>query len=204
MPIPIRLEEGHGIRSVLGEWAQHIERELHAHFPAMSVSRTEQDHEMVLVLGEGGAARAEIVLRWHRSAPNEINIFPRPPGASAESKAKAGTLAFRVAAACVIAVCALWLGAAIGYWNDFRAISGVRDKAVVLLVAAVAWVLTTSGLAVAAYHLVERSHRAIDAPRVQRSRQWIDTELWPWLQAVLGELQQRARKDLALALRLAV
>jgi len=203
MPIPISLGEGHGIRSVLEEWAQHIEHALRTNFPAFSVSRTEHDHELVLLLGEKGTVRGELVLRWDPAAPHQINIFARPAREAAEGRARADALAFKVAAACVIAACALWLGAAIGYWNDFMQIRDMRGKMVVLTVAVLGWVLSTAGLAAAAYYIVERSHRAIDTPRVARSRQWLDSELDPWLLAVLEELSQRARKDAALARRLA-
>lgn len=187
MPIPIRLEEGQGIRNVLGDWAQHVERALHQHFPVMRVSRIEQENELVLFLSHQGTPRAEIMLRWDRSAPNEINIFPQPPRASAEKRARAHTLGFRIAAACVIAVCALWLGAVTGFWNSFWAIPELRARLLVLAVAVVGWAISTFGLAFAAYYIVVRLHRAVDAPRVERSRQWIDTELWPWLEAVLKE-----------------
>ena len=204
MPIPIRLEQGHGIRSVLGEWAQHIEHALRDHFPAMNVSHTEHEREFVLFLSEGGTARGEIVLRWDRAAPHELSIFPQAPRVAQASRTKYDALAWRVAAACVIAACALWLGAAIGFWNDFLAIQGLRGKLVVLLVGLIAWIFTTFGLAAAAYYIVARSHRAIEAPRVERGRQWLDTQLWPWLQRALDELQQRAREDEELARRLAV
>lgn len=204
MPIPIRLEPDHGIRSVLGEWAQHLERALRAHFPTLGVSRSEHEREIVLLLSEGGMARGEVVLRWDRAAPHEINVFPQPAHATADGGAKGDALAFRVAAACVIAATALWLGAAIGFWNDFLAIPDLRGKAVVLLIAVLAWAVTTFGLAAAAYYVVHRSHRAIDAPRTERGRQWLDTQLWPWLQRALDELQQRAREDEALARRLAL
>ena len=187
MPIPIRLEEGQGIRSVLGAWAQHVERALREHFPTMRVSRIEHEQELLLFLSDRGTPRAEIVLRWERAAPNEIGIFPQPPRASMESRARAHTLAFRVAAACVIAVCALWLGAVAGYWNSFWGIPELRARLLVVAVAVVGWAASTFGLAFAAYYLFVRLHRAVDAPRVQRNRQWIDAELWPWLQAVLKE-----------------
>ena len=205
MPIPIRLEEDQGIRGVLGEWAQHLEEGLRDQFPALSVSHSAaHDAEQVLHLGERGTARGEIVLRWDRAAPNEISIFPRPPRAAAERRARADTLAVRVAVACVIAVTALWLGAAIGFWSAFLAIGDLRGKVVVLVIAFSAWILTTAALAALAYYLVRRSHRAIDAPRTQRSREWLDIELWPWLQVELDHLQGRAREDEALARRLAV
>jgi hypothetical protein len=205
MPIPIRLEEGQGIRGVLGEWVQHLEEGLREHFPALSVSHgAAHDTEQVLLLAERGRARGEIVLRWDRSAPHEISIFPRPPGAAAQGRAHADTLALRVAVACVIAATALWFGAAIGFWDAFLAIGDLRGKVVVLVVAFSAWILTTAALAALAYYLVRRSHRAIDAPRAERSREWLDLELWPWLQVELDHLQRRAREDEALARRLAV
>jgi hypothetical protein len=204
MPIPIRLDQDQGVDSVLGEWAQHLERALRAHFPALGVARSEHEGEIVLLLNEGGTARAEVVLRWDRAAPHEISIFPRPPRAAAERRAQADTLALRVAVACVIAATALWLGAAIGFWSAFMAISDLRGKVVVLVIAFSAWILTTAGLAALAYYLVHRSHHAIDAPRAERSREWLDIELWPWLQVELDHLQRRAREDEALARRLAV
>jgi hypothetical protein len=203
MPIPIRLEEGHGIRSVLGEWAQHIERAVREHFPALEVARTEHDHAFILHLSEKGALRGEVVLRWDPAAPHELSIFPQPAREGAARKAHADTLAYRVAAACVIAASALWLGAAVGFWKDFMDIGGMRGKVVVLTVAVLAWVFSSFGLAMAAYYLVGRSHRAIDAPRVERSRQWLDEVLWPWLLGALDELSQRARSDPGLAGRLA-
>jgi len=75
---------------------------------------------------------------------------------------------------------------------------------VVLVIAFSAWILSSLVLAAIAYYVVHRSHRAIDAPRTERGRQWLDTELWPWLQDELDHLQQRARKDEALARRLAL
>jgi hypothetical protein len=204
MPIPIRLEQEHGIDSVLGEWAQHLERALRAHFPALGVSRSEHEREIVLLLSEGGMARGEVVLRWDRAAPHEINVFPQPPHAVAHNGGKGDTLAFRVAAACLIAATALWLGAAIGFWNDFLAIPDLRGKVVVLVIAFSAWILSSFALAAIAYYVVHRSHRAIDAPRTERGRQWLDTQLWPWLQGALDELQQRARDDEDLARRLAL
>ena len=204
MPIPIRLEQDHAVDSVLGEWAQHLEHALRAHFPALGVSRSEHEHEIVLLLSEGGMARGEVVLRWERAAPHEINIFPQPPHGAAHNGAKGDTLALRVAAACLIAATALWLGAAIGFWNDFLAIPDLRGKVVVLVIAFSAWILSSLVLAAIAYYVVHRSHRAIDAPRTERGRQWLDTELWPWLQDELDHLQQRARKDEALARRLAL
>jgi hypothetical protein len=203
MPIPISLEEGHGIRSVLGEWAQHIERAVRDHFPAMGVARIEEEHEIVLFLSEQGAPRGELVLRWDPAAPHELNIFPQPAREAAASRAKAHALAFRVAVACVIAVCALWLGAAVGLWGEFTRMSDTRDKTAIALIGAFAWVSSTAGLALLVYYLVQRSHRAIDAPRLERSRQWLDIELWPWLLAVIEEVSQRARQDPALAQRLA-
>ena len=204
MPIPIRLDQDQGMRGVLGEWAQHLERALRAHFPTLGVSRSEHDGEIVLLLSEAGMERAELVLRWDRAAPHEINVFPQPPHAAGESGPKRDTLAIRVAAACLIAASALWLGAAVGFWNDFLAIPDLRGKVVVLVIAFSAWILTSFGLAALAYYVVHRSHRAIDAPRSERGRQWLDTQLWPWLQATLDELQQRAREDDALARRLAL
>ena len=204
MPIPIRLEQGQGIDSVLGEWAQHLEHALRAQFPALGVSRSEHEREIVLSLSEGGMARGEVVLRWERAAPHEINVFPQPPHAASDSGAKGDTLAFRVAAACVIAATALWLGAAIGFWNEFLAIPDLRGKVVVLVIAFSAWIFSSFVLAAIAYYVVHRSHRAIDAPRTERGRQWLDEELWPWLQDELEELQQRAREDEALAQRLAL
>lgn len=204
MPIPIRLEDGQEVRGVLGEWAQHLEEGLRHQFPALSVSHAADDEEQVIVLGERGKARGEIVLRWERAAPHEISIFPRPPHAAAERRAHADTLAVRVAVACVIAATALWLGAAIGFWSAFMAIGDLRGKVVVLVIAFSAWILTTAGLAALAYYLVHRSHRAIDAPRAERSREWLDIELWPWLQVELDHQQQRAREDEALARRLAI
>jgi hypothetical protein len=205
MPIPIRLEDGQEIRGVLGEWAQHLEEGLRHQFPALGVSHgAADDEEQVILLGERGTVRGEIVLRWDRAAPREISIFPRPPRAAAERRVRADTLAVRVAVACVIAVTALWLGAAIGFWKAFLAIGDLRGKVVVLVVAFSAWIVTTAGLAALAYYLVRRSHRAIDAPRTERSREWVDIELWPWLQVELDHLQQRAREDEALARRLAI
>ena len=205
MPIPIRLEDGQEVRGVLGEWAQHLEEGLRHQFPALSVSHgAADDEEQVIVLGERGKARGEIVLRWDRAAPHEISIFPRLPRAAAERREQADTLAVRVAVACVIAATALWLGAAIGFWSAFMAIGDLRGKVVVLVIAFSAWILTTAGLAALAYYLVHRSHRALDAPRAERSREWLDIELWPWLQVELDHLQRRAREDHALARRLAV
>jgi hypothetical protein len=204
MPIPIRLEQGQGIDTVLNEWAQHLEHALRAHFPALGVSRSEHESEIVLSLSEGGMPRGEVVLRSDDAAPHEINIFPQPPHGAAHNGAKGDTLAFRVAAACLIAGTALWLGAAIGFWNDFLAIPDLRGKVVVLVIAFSAWILSSLVLAAIAYYVVHRSHRALDAPRTERGRQWLDTELWPWLQDELEELQQRAREDEALARRLAL
>ena len=187
MPIPIRLEEGQGIRRVLGEWGQHVERALRQHFPAMRVSRIEHERELLLFLSEQGAPRAEIVVRWERAAPNEIGIFPQPPRASLASRTMAHTLAVRVAAACMIAACAIWAGAAVGFWSSFWEIPDLRARLVVLALAVVCWGASTFGLAFAAYYVVGRLHRALDAPRVKRSREWIDVELWPWLDAVLKE-----------------
>lgn len=205
MPIAIRLEEGQGIDGVLGAWAQHIEEGLREHFPALSVSHgAAHDAEQVLHLGERGTARGEIVLRWDGAAPNEISIFPRPPRAAAEGRAKADTLAVRVAVACIIAATALWLGAAVGFWSAFLAIGDLRGKVVVLVMAFGGWIVTTFGLAAMAYYLVRRSHRALDAPRAERRQEWLDIELWPWLQVELDHLQRCAREDEALARRLAL
>jgi hypothetical protein len=204
MPIPIRLEQDHGIDSVLGEWAQYLEHALRAHFPALGVARSEHEREIVLLLSERGMARGEVVLRWDRAAPHEIDVFPQPPHAAAHNGAKGGTLAIRVATACVIAATALWLGAAIGFWNDFLAIPDLRGKVVVLVLAFSAWILTSLALAAVAYYLVHRSHRAIDAPRTEGGRQWLDTQLWPWLQGEVEQLQRRARADKGLARRLAL
>lgn len=206
MPIPIRLEDGHAIEDVLDGWAQHIEGALREHFgPALSVSRAgHDDDEQVLSVSQGGTPRGEIVLRWDRAAPHEISIFPQPARAAVEGRAKGDTLAFRVAAGCFIAATALWAGAAIGFWSDFAEIRDLRGKVVVLVVAFSAWVLTSFGLAAAAYFLIRRSHRALDAPRVERHREWLDLELWPWLQVELDYLQQRAREDEELARRLAL
>jgi hypothetical protein len=52
--------------------------------------------------------------------------------------------------------------------------------------------------------VVHRSHRAIDAPRTERGRQWLDTQLSPWLHDELDYLQQRAHKDESLSRRLAL
>jgi hypothetical protein len=204
MPIPIRLEQGHGIDGVLGEWAQHLEHALRAHFPTLGVSRSEHEREIVLLLSEGGMARGEVVLRWERAAPHEINVFPQPPHAGAHHGAKGDTLAFRVAAACLIAATALWLGAAIGFWNDFLAIPDLRGKVVVLVIAFSAWILSSFVLAAIGYYVVHRSHRTIDAPRTERGRQWLDTQLSPWLHDELDYLQQRAHKDESLSRRLAL
>jgi len=156
------------------------------------------------VLSEGGMARGEVVLRWERAAPHEINVFPQPPHAGAHHGAKGDTLAFRVAAACLIAATALWLGAAIGFWNDFLAIPDMRGKVVVLVIAFSAWILSSFVLAAIGYYVVHRSHRAIDAPRTERGRQWLDTQLSPWLHDELDYLQQRAHKDESLSRRLAL
>jgi hypothetical protein len=204
MPISIRLEQGHGIDGVLGEWAQHLEHALRAHFPTLGVSRSEHEREIVLLLSEGGMARGEVVLRWERAAPHEINVFPQPPHAGAHHGAKGDTLAFRVGAACLIAATALWLGAAIGFWNDFLAIPDLRGKVVVLVIAFSAWILSSFVLAAIGYYVVHRSHRAIDAPRTERGRQWLDTQLSPWLHDELDYLQQRAHKDESLSRRLAL
>jgi hypothetical protein len=204
MPISIRLEQGHGIDGVLGEWAQHLEHALRAHFPTLGVSRNEHEREIVLLLSEGGMARGEVVLRWERAAPHEINVFPQPPHAGAHHGAKGDTLAFRVAAACLIAATALWLGAAIGFWNDFLAIPDLRGKVVVLVIAFSGWILSSFVLAAIGYYVVHRSHRAIDAPRTERGRQWLDTQLSPWLHDELDYLQQRAHKDESLSRRLAL
>ena len=78
----------------------------------------------------------------------------------------------------------------------------MRDKMAIVLIGVLAWISTT-GLAALAYHLVRRSHRAIDLPRAERSRQWVAGEIEPWLLAVLDETVQRARADAGLARRLA-
>ena len=204
MPIPIRLDDDHGIGSVLDEWAQHLERALREHFPSLGVARSEHDGEIVLLLSEAGMARGEVVLRWDGAAPHEINVSPHPPHATGESGVKRDTLALRVAAACVIAASALWLGAVIGFWSDFVAIPDLRGKAVVVVIGFSAWIFTSFALAGVAYYVVHRSHRAIDAPRTERGRQWVETELAPWLEDELDELQERAREDETLARRLAL
>ena len=203
MPIPIRLDEEHDIHAVLGEWGEHIERAAREHFPSLSVSRAEHHHEEVLFLLEKGRERGEIVLRWDPAAPHEISIFPQPALVVQAAQAKAGSLARRVAAACLIAASALWLGAAIGFWKDFLAIASLQGKLVVVAIGVVAWLASSLGLAALAYYLVRRSHHAIDAPRAERDREWLDHELWPWLLGALEELTQRARQDTALAHRLA-
>jgi hypothetical protein len=103
----------------------------------------------------------------------------------------------------VIAVCAVWFGIAAGLWSEFMKMADMRDKMAIVLIGVLAWVLSTTGLALLAYHLVRRSHRAIGLPRAERSRQWVENEIAPWLLAVLDETLQRARNDAALARRLA-
>lgn len=203
MPIPIRLEDEHDIHAVLGEWAEEIARAVREHFPSLTVSRAEHHHEEVLFLLEKGRERGEIVLRWDPAAPHEISIFPQPALAVQAARAKADSLARRVAAACLIAASALWLGAAIGFWKDFLAIASLQGKLAVVAIGIVSWLASSFGLAALAYYLVRRSHHAIDAPRAERDRDWLDHDLWPWLLGALEELSQRARQDTALAHRLA-
>jgi hypothetical protein len=203
MAIRIRPEQDQTIGEVLDEWAQHLERAVRDHFPALGLAREQHDHEVFLLLSEKGAARGEIVLRWDRAAPHELSIYPQPVREAAASKAKGDALAMRVAVACVIAVCAVWFGIAAGLWSEFMKMADMRDKMAIVLIGVLAWIVSTSGLALLAYHLVRRSHRAIDLPRAERSRQWVESEIEPWLLAVLDEALQRARTDPGLARRLA-
>ena len=202
MAIRIRVEN-QTIGEVLDEWAQHLERAVRDHFPALGVAREAHDREILLLLSEKGAARGEVVLRWDRAAPHELSIYPQPAREAAASKAKGDALARRVALACVIAVCAVWFGIAAGLWSEFMKMADMRDKMAIVLIGVLAWIVSTAGLAVLAYHLVRRSHRAIDLPRAERSRQWVENEIEPWLRAVLDETMQRARGDAELARRLA-
>ena len=204
MAIRIRPAEDQTVGEVLDEWAQYLERALRDHFPALGVAREDQDHEIVLLLSERGAERGELVLRCGPGAAQELTIHAQPVGEAADSRAKSDALAKRVAVACVIAVCAVWFGIAAGLWSEFMKMADMRDKMAIVLIGVLAWVVSTAGLAVLAYHLVRRSHRAIDLPRVQRSREWVEEEIEPWLLAVLNETVQRARSDAELARRLAV
>ena len=79
----------------------------------------------------------------------------------------------------------------------------MRDKMAIVLIGVLAWIVSTAGLAALAYQLVRRSHRAIDLPRAERNRQWVESEIEPWLLAVLDETVQRARSETGLARRLA-
>ena len=204
MAIRIRPEEDQTVGAVLDEWAQHLERAVRDHFPALGVAREDHGDEMVLLLSESGAERGELVLRWDPAAPNELSIDPQPVREAADSQAKADALAKRVAVACVIAVCAVWFGIAAGLWSEFMKMADMRDKMAIVLIGVLAWVVSTTGLAVLAYHLVRRSHRAIALPGAERSREWVEGEIRPWLLAVLNETVQRARSDAELARRLAI
>ena len=203
MAIRIRPEQDQTVDAVLDEWAQHLERAMRDHFPALGVAREDHGQEVLLLLSEKGAARGEVVLRWDRAAPHELSIYPQPARQAAASRAKGDALAMRVAAACVIAVCAVWFGIAAGLWSEFMKMADMRDKMAIVLIGVLAWIVSSAGLAALAYHLVRRSHRAIDLPRAERSRQWVESEIEPWLLAVLDETLQRARNDADLARRLA-
>jgi hypothetical protein len=203
MAIRIRLEQDQTVGEVLDEWAQHLERASRDHFPALGVAREEHDQEVVLLLSEKGAARGELVLRWDRAAPHELSIYPQPAREAAGSNAKGDALAMRVAVACVIAVCAVWFGIAAGLWSEFMKMADMRDKMAIVLIGVLAWIVSTTGVAALAYQLVRRSHRALDLPRAERSRQWLESEIEPWLLAVLDDTLQRARSDAGLARRLA-
>jgi len=204
MAIRIRPEEDQSVGEVLDEWAQYLERAVRDHFPALGVAREDHGDEIVLLLSERGAERGELVLRCEPAAPYQLSVHAQPVREAADSKAKADALAKRVAIACVIAVCAVWFGIAAGLWSEFMKMADMRDKMAIVLIGVLAWMVSTTGLAVLAYHLVRRSHRAIALPGVQRSREWLEDEIEPWLLAVLGETLQRARSDAELARRLAV
>lgn len=189
MPIHIRPAAGISTRQVIGEWTRLIDRGLQEHFGGrMWMARTEGAHEFVILLKEGDATRGEISVSVSPSAPDQLNIRPQPAHGQPRDTGTA------MAAGAIVSILG-WIVFLVWFWDIFWDIRGLRGKIFWLLMITSGGVISTFGLAFAGDALATRWFERIDTPRRQRSQQFVDNEIWPWMQSYIDQLWSRAQQD---------